>query len=429
MNVNIVSVVWGKETIHNFINYSLPSFDYKKQIFTNPDFNLTIFTKAADFKYFESIHTKNVIFEFIDEDNFEKFSPIEIHNKIWINFSKKHSESDSLIFYLPPDTVWSKDSLEIIVNDVKKDDIDFGYIHYYRVEEKEFLSQLKNASNILPNKLYDIASNYTHNIHKSHYIDSSNFTIWPEYITAKTGKNEYNLVFSKEPLFSKSHIDLQLLKNNIVFKKMKYHVYGSTNNIFCVSLTEKYKDPHWYQEKNEFDINKIANWLVRYDYHKDYYKFMDNFIEFTSYSKSQKEKNIELLQTLEISYKKIIFNVSALILSKELANEERFFDANLILFYIHNNFELIFNGSFKKKKKALIFSKNNNDHLPLNENVNDILFKINNDINNLFFMENENFQRLNNSTYIDKNGKKLFKIVETSCFIFYGYKSIKKYKI
>ena len=430
MNVNIVSVVWGKKTIHNFINYSLPSLDSKNLIFTNPQFNLTIFTKAADFKYFESIHTKNVIFEFIDEDTFQELGAIEIHNKIWKDFSQKHIESDGLTFYLPPDTVWSKDSLEIIINDVIKDNIDFGYIHYYRVDDANFISHLKdNVSNILPNKLYDIASNYTHQIHKSHYIDSSNFTIWPEYISIKEGNNEYSLVLTKEPLFAKSHLDFDSLRRNTVYKKKKYCVYGSTNKIFCVSLTEKNKDFSWYAEKKQFNIEEIANWLIDYGYYNDQYKFINNLIEFTSHSESQKEKHTEIIKKLDANYKKIIFLSSALKLSKKLVNEERFFDANLILFFIHNNFELLFKESFKKNKKLSIFNTNTHNQLSFNDDVNDILYKIDDHLKNLSYTENNYFKKLNNSAYLDKNGKKLFKIVETSWFIYYGYRSIRKYKI
>ena len=65
MNVNILTVVWGEQTIQNFLNYALPTFDNNGKIFNDKNFNLTIYTKAKDFKFFESIHLKNVTFEFI----------------------------------------------------------------------------------------------------------------------------------------------------------------------------------------------------------------------------------------------------------------------------------------------------------------------------------------------------------------------------
>jgi|GEM_PF-6580551 len=261
MGIQVVCVVWGEAYIKIFKNFCLASLEFEKYL---NDFHWVIYTRDSDVCNFSDL---NIEVRRIDDALFTNISsPIVIQSTV---LAQHHRQSTSkFIWYLPPDTVWSKGAIERIKVDLNQDP-DVIYMYYCRVNTQDSLRAL-SAQGCLHSarELYELNRSYIHNIHKSHNINSKYSTKWPEYYWVGDDTIQVAKVVASVPLIINSSKRLDSNNQVIDYQSVKNVIYGGTDTIFCLSLTPKEKDYEWYENFSHLTPSKVANWSLIYGYAK-----------------------------------------------------------------------------------------------------------------------------------------------------------------
>jgi len=259
ITLQIVTIVWGETYIYNYLKYCLKSLELFKSI---EGVELLIYTRECDIPLLRNINAK---IEIINLNDFIGLSSIEIQAVILAKNSKLGKKTN-YTWILPPDTIWSQGAVDKIMSDLKKG-IDVSFIHYCRVNDIEFL---KDNQLILANQmvdaslLYKMAIPHISQIHHSHSIDAEFSTKWPEYYYKKEGSSQIAKIVAKEPLIYRGGIKLNKYNQIDNLRGLNFRLYGSTSDIFCISLTDKYKDSDWYENYSLLTPTKVANWARKY---------------------------------------------------------------------------------------------------------------------------------------------------------------------
>jgi hypothetical protein len=271
-NMQIVCVVWGSDYISIFKNFCLTSLEFKKYL---NDFHWIIYTRVEDVPNLVDLSFE---IRLIDESLFNNLNtPIVIQSTVLAKHQKQ--STSKFIWYLPPDTVWSKGAIEKIKIDLAQDPGAI-YMYYCRVDAQEALKALSAVGALHDaNQLYEINKNHIHKIHKSHNINAQYSTKWPEYYWVGDDSLQIAKVVASVPLIINMECKLDSNNQIIEYQKAKIIMYGGTDTIFCLSLTPEQKDCDWYENYSHLLPSKVANWCLTYGYARPSNPLEDIFIK------------------------------------------------------------------------------------------------------------------------------------------------------
>jgi len=319
----IHSAVWGREYIKVFLNYCLPSLNISDEI----DVKLIVHTRKSDLSYFDGLkkYLANFELKVISDSMFKGKTAIDIHTEIWEETRLLYCKE--IIFNLAPDTIWSSGALSKILFDIESKRASLGYIHYLRVNQEDLLNdvEIKDLIGLRPQSLYAIGRKYSHQLHYCNATDAIQSSKWPEYVYENFGSKEVSKIFLKEPLFYEGYLSREMINDQILRKNVLF--YGSTSDIFCLSLTPKKADVDWYMNRPEFSEDYISTWLINFD-EKIIRKFEECFVIWSEDENCGESGECKSLHELA---KKIIFKSSYYRLIQGLSDSGFYSQANFLM--------------------------------------------------------------------------------------------------
>ena len=250
MKIQVVIVSFGEEYLSLLVNFTLKSLDIEKY---RKYFHIVLITGSKLDGSLNKLFNKVIIVD--TPKNY-----INFQSNIIRKFHKNSFYEYNM--FLSPDTIWSKDSLKIILEDIENSS-KLSFIHYRRTDN----IILKNETFSYPIETYDLyklSRKYTHKLHYAHNLKTSNSTMWPEYYYINDNNSEINYIVNKEPLYI--HKDICLDHHNQIsyFPKNSIKIYGGTSDIFCASLAQSNKYQDWIDFNTRLTPKKISSWVRKH---------------------------------------------------------------------------------------------------------------------------------------------------------------------
>lgn len=280
--ITIVTAVWGDWHSDAFLRFNLSSLFSPGNIpalSQRHPIRFLIFTRSADLDRLRSSEQFHVLggfaeisFELMPESDLS--DPIAAHHKAWDRAGKLARARGDLLLHMPPDVIWSCDSLEFVVQRLAQ-----GYtsvfMTYLRSLETCFLEELEERRDTIDGSLrvpsrdlVRLALNHAHPLMGAHMRQSEFFAIHPEMLVWPVAREgiAVRLLVREMFLFDPAEValsNLRLPADSLGDRETT--VVEDSDQLFAVSLAALGQDAHWHNVPRTADEVVIGRWWLTYD--------------------------------------------------------------------------------------------------------------------------------------------------------------------
>jgi hypothetical protein len=355
--------IWGSKYIDQFSKYTCNSLLLNLKKINNKKNLIYIWTTKNDLKYLKkkkiikelskTINIKYFEFDYIKANNYSNTNKYTFLSILQSLFIGTFSFNTKYIWFLYPDFIFSENSLNFMINKLKKNKkldsilLPVPQVNFEKLEE----IYEKNGYNYISIKLPEIIIDNLHKIvkifdvrntqlntisvcciHEKEYLIMNNFHLHP--VVIKTDVGNYNYFDSVFPSLDEGYT--RILKNKLTY------IPKSSDEVAFLSMLEEdeIKFP-----KLEFNLNQSIDWC---EAHVNKFQIQNLDNNFLFYKKKTKLNNLQFNKNLLNKFKKRLTDRLKLS-DKELFKKK--FHTQLIARYTSTN---IINNTIK-----ILNTKNN----------------------------------------------------------------------
>jgi hypothetical protein len=281
--LHLSTAVWGPWHLGVFLNANLPSLlpaGNLASLAGRHDVLYRIFTTARDLPRLTNSgvfqRTQQILRVEVIPCEVEKYpDPIAAHHALWQRSTDEAREAGALIVFIPPDVIWSNNSLGHIGSLIESGKRAIFGTYTRAVSEtcvpavrRLFLDRDEVTIDAPPRELVKLMLRHIHPLTLTYLRDSGNFPIHPELALWSVPREGFLTRSLTREMFA---YDPRLVRLNAQalpahdLDPASTHYITDSDDLFSISLAPRLKDLEWYAQPRRLDAIEIANWWLAYD--------------------------------------------------------------------------------------------------------------------------------------------------------------------